>query len=299
MPPQSGPSTKPAAGTASAAAAPARAPEIQSVAAVGHESSPPPFRSDLSPSPQIRGCRFFVQAISLLAISVGLMVLLGWMLGSTLLTGVFHGFATMKPATAACFILAGLALWLLHDANQPLGPRRRWGRFAGAAIVVVGVLTATEYGFAVNLGIDELLFRQTLLATGVANPGRMSLAAALGFALLGWSLLLLESDRNWPRLRQATALLSAFDGLVAFVGYLYGAKTLYHVVSYSSMAAHTAVLLVLLGAASLAARPSAGIMAIVTSEFLGGLMARRVLPFALTMPMLFGWIRWQGELAGF
>jgi PAS domain S-box-containing protein len=255
-----------------------------------------PEPSDSSP---IRHCRGFVRATSVLSFSVGALVLAGWMLRISVLTSVVPGLATMKPSTAACFILAGLGLWLLRDEAKPFRGGERWGLAASGVVVAVGVLTALEYGLGANFGIDELLFRQTLLATGIAHPGRMSLATALGFTLVGLSLLLLAVHNGWGRTRQTVALLGAFDGLMAFVGYMFDAGALYDVAPYSSMAAHTAVLMVMLGLGSLAARPRVGVMGTITSEFLGGLLVRRALPVVAFAPLVFGWIRWQGERSGF
>ena len=41
-------------------------------------------------------------------------MLVGWLLGIRMLTSVFPNYATIKPNTASCFILAGLSLWLLR-----------------------------------------------------------------------------------------------------------------------------------------------------------------------------------------
>jgi PAS domain S-box-containing protein len=64
------------------------------------------------------------------------------------------------------------------------------------------------------------------------------------------------------------------------------------------MALHTAILFVLLGMGVLAARPRLGVMAAVTSKYMGGVMARRILPLAIVVPMLFGWLRWRGQMTG-
>jgi PAS domain S-box-containing protein len=243
--------------------------------------------------PPIRHFRRFVQAAALLAVSVGMLVELGWMLGVAVLTSVLPGLATMKPNTAACFILAGLALWLLRD---PQGSQILWGLAAGGFVACLGLLTATEYWLRLSFGIDELLFRHTLLASGAVHPGRMSLATALGFTFVGLSLF--ASGCGWDRLRQGLGLLALLDGLVAALGYAYGSRGLYSFSPFSSMAIHTALLMALLGMGSLASRPRVGLMAILTSDFLGGLIARRILPLAVLLPILLGWLCWRGQLAG-
>src|SRR5262249_55582992 len=97
-------------------------------------------------------------------------------------------------------------------------------------------------------------------------------------------------------------LAVAFAGLLNLVGYLYRLQGLSELYSpptaYTEMAVHTGGALVLLGAAVLCARPDRGMMAILTSRSAGGLVARRLLPVALGLPILLGWLRLLGEQAG-
>jgi PAS domain S-box-containing protein len=248
------------------------------------------------PDPQqIRYCRLLVQSVSVLAIVTSALVMLGWLFGISALTRASPGFATMKPNTAVAFMVSGLSLLLLNKTSRP-----RYSLMSAAFVLALGGLTALEHLFGLNFGIDELLFRQILLSNGMTHPGRMSLATATAFALLGF-ILLLHSTANptLAVLRQTAALLNSLIGSVAVVGYIYGVKTLYEFGPYASMAVHTAILFVLLGLASLAAQPLTGITGILTSEYLGGVMARRALAFTIIVPPLIGWIRWRGELAGY
>lgn len=206
----------------------------------------------------------------------------------------------MKPGTAICFLLSGLSLWLIQlRLGEITNPRFRHvnaARFLSGVVAAIGLLTVAEYLFDLNLGIDEALFRGSLQATGLLHPGRMSGATALGFLLLGTGILFMTT--RWFYGAQALALLTSLNGLIACVGYLLGVQSLYAIAAYSSMALHTAILFLLMGLATLAARPRIGLMAAITSERVGGLMARRVLPLAILLPILLGWLRWRGQLAG-
>ncbi len=236
----------------------------------------------------------------MVAALAGTLALWGWMLGIKALTSVLPGLATMKPNTALCFVMAGLSLWLIQLPRGELssGSDRRIyiARVFSGLIAAVGLLTVTEYLFRLNFGIDNILFHRALQATEVLHPGRMSGATALGFLFLGGSMLLL-SDRR-PYAAQSLAVLAALNGFVACMGYLLGAHTLYDIPAYSSMAVHTAFLFIALGIAILTARPRFGMMAALISECMGGVMARRVLPLAVVVPILFGWLRWRGQTAG-
>ena len=252
-------------------------------------------------SRDIRNCWVFSHAVSVAAVLAGCLVLLGWALGITALTSVLPGLATMKPNTSLCFVLAGLSLWLIQiRPGEPASPsvRRIYAALVLSGIVaLVGLLTLAEYLFHLNLGIDAILFHQTQMASGVLHPGQMSGSTALGFLFLGASVLFLGERRPYPA--QSLALLTSLNGFVACMGYLLSARALYDVPPYSSMAVHTATLFSLLGIAVLAARPRAGLMAAVTSEYMGGVMVRKVLPLVVVVPVAFGWLRWRSQEAGF
>jgi len=82
------------------------------------------------------------------------------------------------------------------------------------------------------------------------------------------------------------------------IGYLYGVESLYTVEIYSSMALHTALGFAALSIGILCARPDRGPMEIVTTESIGGLILRRLIPAAIVIPVVLGWFRLQGQLAG-
>ncbi len=231
---------------------------------------------------------------------VGSLTLVGWLLGIRALMSVLPGLATMKPIAALCFALAGVSLWLIQlNSSEQGNPDHRIHAARGLSGLVglVGVLTLSEHLFQLNLGMDEVLFRRTLQATGILHPGRMAAPTALGFVLLSVSVLLATTGKAYSA--QIFALLTSLNGFIPCTGYLLGVRSLYNVAAYSSMALHSAILFVVLGLATLAARPRLGLMAAITSEYLGGAMARRVLPLVLALPIFFGWLRWRGALAGF
>jgi PAS domain S-box-containing protein len=121
---------------------------------------------------------------------------------------------------------------------------------------------------------------------------------ALAFLGLGLALLTLDRPRagEWPA--QVLALGSGAIALVALTGYLYSATELYGIASFTQMALHTAAAMLVLAAGVLAGRPDRGLMATVTSDGPGGLMARRLLPAAVGVPLGVGWLRLEGQRAG-
>ncbi len=229
------------------------------------------------------------------AMLVGGLALLGWLLNIASLTGVLPGLATMKPNTAIGFVLAGLSIQLQTIAS---GRGRAAAQGCSALVALVGLATLSQDVFGWNAGIDELVLRDVLAATGVDHPGRMSPATALGFLMLGLSLAL-DQARAWKlRPSQPLAAATILLGLTATLGYLYGLGDLYQVRAYSSMALHTALLFVLLGVAELHAHPHEGWVAAFTNDYIGAVMARRVFPAGAALIFFLGWLRTRGEHAG-
>jgi len=237
----------------------------------------------------------WVCALSVAAL--GIAILTGWGLDIAVLKSVRPEWGTMKANAALGFLLAGASL--LAAGLRPADPGWRTPHFILAALVtLLGLLTLGEYALAVDLGIDQLLFNAPVEAIGTAPPGRMAGATAVALALTGLALLLLDS--RWGRIgSQGAALLGNLIGVLAILGYAYKVPALYGVGGFSSVALPTAIGFVVVNLGVLFARPQRGLMAVVTSRTVGGVMARRLLPLAILAPFIIGWFRIHGEQLGF
>jgi len=238
--------------------------------------------------------RFISRVSSGPVVGVGGLVLLGWMFDVAVLKSVFPGLVTMKANTALAFILAGVSLRLSQTEKTGRGTRRA-ARVCAFAVAVVGLLTLSEYLFGWNLGIDQLLFKESFGTPGTSFPGRMAPNTALNFLAVGLALLLLDVD---IRPAQFLTLTAALVSSLALLGYAYGVKSWYGLASHTQMALHTALTFVALCAGILFARPDRGSMTVLTSVTAGGSTARRLLPAAILIPAVLGWLRLEGERAG-
>ena len=211
-------------------------------------------------------------------------VFIGWLANITPLLTVLPGRITMKANTALGFLATALTILLLTRKNVT---RRSQAAAAVLAMLVfaVGELTLLQYAVGINLRIDQLLFRD---ATQLQFPGRMAQITAVNFCMVGLSLSLMALSRRqalWPQL---LSLLTGLSALLAIVGYLYGVPLLYGSTSYTSMALHTGVGFLIASAAILHIRPHSGLMAVISSDYAGGWLSRRVVPIAVLMPLVLG-----------
>ena len=124
-----------------------------------------------------------------LLVALGILVMIGgWWLGIEPLKSIVPGLSTMKFNTALCFCLIGSGM---ARAPQPQRLVRRSAAARGAVVVVIGVLTLAEYVTGRNIGIDELVVRDTGNLLGSGFPGRMSPLTATAWIGLGAGLMLL------------------------------------------------------------------------------------------------------------
>ena len=234
------------------------------------------------------------------SVLVGSLVLLGWALDIGVLKRILPNLVAMNPVTAVTFALVGVSLCLLRPRRPS---RRARGLAAGLALVVclVGLVKLVGITFGWENGIDSLLFPRSLEAEAATTgiPNRMAPNTALNFFLIGAALLALDRPTrrgHWPA--HWLASLSAATSTLALVGYLFGTEALYGVSAYIPMALHTAFTFMLVSLGVLCARPDRGFVALVVGDDAGGLIARRLLPAAVAIPLVLGWLRLEGQRAG-
>jgi hypothetical protein len=139
--------------------------------------------------------RLFSLACAFLSALMGAIALAGWAFELAALKILVPGFGTMKASTALCFVLSGVALFLLNSQAD-----KAWGRVLGAAcgwiVVAIAVVASSR-----DSGIDRL-----------------------NFALAGTALLLLRSERRFAAgaAQWLAAAVLCISGLVV-LAYVNGA----------------------------------------------------------------------------
>lgn len=214
--------------------------------------------------------------------AMGVVVCVGWAIGSTVLTGVAPGLATMKWWAAACFVGLGVGIAVPTVRDTPVARRIALG--LGVAVALLGLSFLFEHLTGRDLGHDNIWG----LDAAVVHPGRMAETTAASLVLLGVSLALHKVGRIAPA--QVLATIPTALGFFAVLGYAFGVSPLYSAGRLASLAAHTAVGLMIAGLAILGLRSDRGYMAIVSSNSAGGSLARRLIPAAVLLPPALGYV---------
>jgi signal transduction histidine kinase/ActR/RegA family two-component response regulator len=233
--------------------------------------------------------------LSLFAGGVGLLLGLGvlanWVLARPGTEGRLPA-AAMAPATALAVGLAGAALLFasgLLDEAQSLKNRGLILACASGA-GLIGLFRLAEHLGGRDFGVNRLW----LVTAQQVGSARMAPATAMAVLLLGAALLVPRR----PKLHgifQALAMLAGLIGWLGLSRYVYGGEPL---IPYGQMAILTALAFLALSAGTLCARPEGGLVGLLAADSAGGQLARRLLPPALLVPLVLGWLRLQGQRAG-
>ncbi len=236
----------------------------------------------LEGDPRRRRVRIGVRLLAGGIVAVSAALIAGSVRQGEWLNSVLPGLA-LQFDWAVAFCGVGIALGLAtFEARAAV----RTAQVVAALVVVFDLLILAPDFFGFDATIDQLFFPD--------DPGRLAPAAALGFALLGAAILVARRSASLSRL---LALLAAATGGLAVLGYLYGVPVHYRL-SVTHMVLAKAALQIAIAFGVLALRPDSGLPAALLDRSEAGRELRRMLPAALLLPVILGWLVLAGERAG-
>ncbi|HYL01827.1 MAG TPA: GGDEF domain-containing protein [Steroidobacteraceae bacterium] len=223
--------------------------------------------------------------IGVAAFALGCLVLVGgWGFGVSVLQSVLPGLSTMKANTALALAALGTSLATTEPGRRPRG----LAMAAAALALALGLVTLAEYTFHLRDGIDQWLVRDPATPEA-AFPGRPAFVTAFTIALLGSALLCAHRPRL-QLVKTFGALLASVIAWATLSGYVFGAQALSEVPGFTSVALHTAVLVLLLGLGVLMTEPVPWPIGTVLDSGVGGTVCRWLLPPAILAPPVLGWL---------
>jgi PAS domain S-box-containing protein len=225
------------------------------------------------------------------AVVIGTTALIGWTFNISILHSRIAGYPAIKPMTAVCMMLLGIALSLRRELRVSRD-RELAGGILSLLAAANGANLLADYLFHRNLPIERWLL-------GIRLAGeRTSPQGAAVVLLLGAAVFWLN-DRRKTVLSQGAAILALVVCVVGLNGYLYGIGDFYGInakigMSWPAMAAEVALAL-----GVLCARPNNGLMRLVNRSDSAGLMCRIFIPTLAVVPFAVDWLRLLSEGRGF
>lgn len=239
------------------------------------------------------------QIIAIIVAIIGFLILFGWEFNIPMFKSPGTAFSTVKSNVGLAFLAIGISLWIFQTQRE-----NKWfhiiAQIFSVLTIILGCAIMVEYLFNLNLGIDQMMFREAKGALLTYTPNRMAFTAALNISLLGLALLSMDQKtKGGYRLSQVLTVISGFVSLLSVLGYVYGVQLLYYIPNYTSISIYAAFTFFLMSVAVLFAQSGKGPMGVITSDYFGGYLARRLIPVAIIIPIFFGEIAILGQYSGF
>jgi signal transduction histidine kinase/ActR/RegA family two-component response regulator len=228
-----------------------------------------------------------------LTAAIATTVLAGWILQIDPLKNFAPGMIAMSPITASGLIAASIALFL-RQAPEASKKNTIAGQALAAAVIVMGacLLLLSHDPVAAKWLILPPLSDGSLVET---NGARISGS----FVLVGASLLALNyKTASGFRPGELACAVTAVIAILSLVSYSHYLTGFYTTATYTPASFLASVCFFLLATGILLARADRGTLAIIVSETAAGMLARRLIPLAILLPISIGAIRQGVEKAG-
>lgn len=220
------------------------------------------------------------------AILVAVLVWVGYFFRIEELKSLINGATAMNPVTALCFMFVGLSAVFFHAKRERL-------RSAGLALSVlvagIGLVKFLSYLWGLSVHFDQIFFASQIDVVVLGYRNEIAPNTALNFFFSGLALSWLYRKKD-ERLPQTLATITFFVAMLTILGYMYGAPDLTQFNSKIPMALNTALCFVALSLAIIFARPDRGYPAILVGSDAGSVVARRMLPLTIVIPVILGYV---------
>lgn len=244
------------------------------------------------------------EILAIAVIVLGCSTVLGWMLNLDLLKSILPGFIPLRLSSALCFILMGVSLLQWHHLQKYQGPdEARIITYAipsalsrvllrlplmalPTAVLGISLLRLVGYLFQQDWSLDQIVFSWVLGQSDIPTSQVMPPNSAFSFVVLSLGLVTLMQQRY--RLCQWLSGIGFLVGFFGLLGYIYQIHQLYAVGNSSDMAWHAAIGFILLSLGIVCACCDRAWMKVVSSDYAGGIIARRLLPVLPLLPLGLG-----------
>lgn len=259
----------------------------------------PPCLNPVTDDGTARVSEFFILLAywcSFITMGVGVLALAGWFLNQPYLQNPISGSAPVSNTGSLALLFLGAALlYSLRGQNDKNAATS--AQITAMVPILIGAAALASYAGFFSLDFDRVLFRSSVDTSG----GAAQIAPNFALCILACGLSILSiGARPIGRIRifQHLAFIPLLISISALIGYTYKLPFFALPDSFNNMQLPTAIAFLVLSLGILCSRPREGLMVVISNGDAGGLMARTLLPTAIGLPILFGWLRVAGESSG-
>jgi PAS domain S-box-containing protein len=224
------------------------------------------------------------KSASIVTIIAGVLSLLGWMFYFWLPKEFLFYVQSIAPNLGVCLLFLGMALWIRCE-----NLKNHWQSIVSvctATVFLIAFITLFEFLFNIDLFINLSLFKKELaVASTAADLGRMSPFSAINLILISFSLFFIDSKTIRFGVHQTFMVIVLANSYFQLLSNIFNVTQTSYTVGFGVI-----IIFLILSIGTLFVRPYKGIPALIISKASGGLLARRIIPPALLLPILFGYV---------
>jgi len=248
-------------------------------------------------SPRGRSILIAVWVSYIIVFTISILDIAGWIFNVNLLKSIGPQWVPMKVITSLCFIFSVSALILIHSYSSAflsISVSRTLALF----VFVVSLTTIAGYFYFIITGSEVSITLRPVLQLFLRVENRMELLPALIFLLISFILFLLSIKNK--RAADITHILLfpvAASSYFIPVSYFLGTTSNNDLLN-GNVALNTGISFCAISTAILFLRTDTWLMKVFTSDHVGGIMSRKLLPPLLILPPVIGWVHIEAERAG-
>jgi len=223
--------------------------------------------------------------------------LIGWLFNITLFKSILPLWHPMKINTAICLIFASGSLIIIR-LNLPSNVGKIIPRILALFIFLISLFSISIYLYFMITGREYDLTGKSHIGYLISPISRMAFLTTFNLLLISSIIFLLSSGkkRDWEithALIIPVILISYFSVVSYLLGVYDGTD-----VGDVSMAFNTGIAFCFICVAVLLMKPDTWLLRVFTSDNIGGLISRRLIPVSVIIPIIIGWLRIRGERLG-
>jgi PAS domain S-box-containing protein len=241
--------------------------------------------------------RYILLICIYITLAISIMDLAGWALGITVFKSIDDSWAPMMIDTAISFILCAMSIYILQK-KITTGLISRIPKISGVLVFIMGAVTLCLHIAILNNVNEKSLMENPFLGIFLAPNNRMALVTACNFVLIGIIVFLISfHEKRLTGIAHSIVFPVILASYTIPVSYILNLPDL-HAINNVSVALPTGIAFCTLCLGILFSDTKSWVMKVFTSPSPGGLMARRLLPGMILLPIVIAWLRIQGEKRG-